>query len=147
VARVREIIEVPLDPEAAFDHVADFTTSAQWDPSIASSERLDTGALRVGSRFEVRLSIGPTTLPLTYTITTYERPHRVVLLTSGPLHEGHDDVRFDATDGGSRVTWDARFALRGPGRLLDPLLAVGFRRTAAEAVRGLEAALLGLSSR
>jgi dehydrogenase/reductase SDR family member 12 len=147
MARITESLEVPAAPEAAFDHVADFTTTVGWDPSIVAAEPLDDGPIGLGSRFRVKLRLGPTTVPLDYEITTYERPVRVVLRTRGLLHNGEDDVRFSpAGDGGSAVDWRARFAVRGPiGWLTDPALGVGFRRTAAAAVAGLERSLHDLA--
>ncbi len=146
MARISEPLEVPLPVETAFDHVADFTTTAAWDPGITRARRLDEGPIGLGSRFEVQLALGVVTVPLEYEITTYERPHRVVLTTRGLIYRGEDDVRFEATETGTRVTWNALFALRGPGRLLDPALAVGFRRTAAKAVSGLEHSLRALAA-
>jgi dehydrogenase/reductase SDR family member 12 len=144
VAVIIERLEVPSGPSAAFDYVADFTTTRHWDPSIVAAGRLDGGGIGLGSRFRVRLKLGPTTVPLDYVITTYDRPHHVVLTTVGRFHRGQDDVRFSATDAGSRVDWHATFELRGPAGLLDPVLGAGFRRTAAASVAGLEAALIEL---
>jgi carbon monoxide dehydrogenase subunit G len=137
VARITETFVVPAAPEAAFDLVADFSSTASWDPGIRRARRLDAGTLGRGSRFEVRLGLGPATAPLVYEIVVFQRPNRVVLRTEGSLHQGTDDVRFRAVDGGTEVTWDAEFALRGPGALLDPALGVGFRRAGAAAVAGL----------
>lgn len=147
MARISEPLTLPIPPELAFDNVADFTTTAVWDPGITAGERLDDGPLGVGSRFEVQLALGPLSVPLVYEITTYDRPNRVVLETTGLLYHGEDDVTFDAIGEDTLVTWNALFRLRGPGRLLDPVLGVGFRRTAAEAVAGLERFLRSLSTR
>ena len=147
MARVSAPISVPIPPELAFDNLADFTTTAVWDPAITATERLDDGPLGVGSRFKVHDKIGPVTVPLLYEITTYDRPHRVVLETKGLLHRGGDDVTFAADGDGTRVTWTATFRLRGPGRLLDPALGVSFRRIVADAVRGLELFLRELAPR
>jgi dehydrogenase/reductase SDR family member 12 len=129
--------EVVTPQHAAFDAVADFTSSAVWDPGIASSRRLDAGPVTRGSRFEVRYRFGPLTLPLVYEITRYERPDRVVLETRSPLHVGEDDVRFRSSAAGTEVSWRARFAFRGPGILLEPVLRVAFPRVAQEAGDGL----------
>jgi hypothetical protein len=136
--------EVTSAQRPAFDAVADFTSSAAWDPGIASSRRLDEGPVGQGSRFEVRYRFGPLTLPLVYEITRFERPTRVVLTTRSLLHAGEDDVRFRSSDGGTDVSWRARFSFRGPGRLLEPLLRVAFPRVAQEAGDGLAAYLSSL---
>ncbi len=151
MARITAHLEVPTAVRPAFDHVADFTTTVDWDDSITEATRLDTGAIGLGSCFRVQLKLGLATVPLEYVITTYTPPSdatpgRVVLTTTGPLHRGEDDVRFQATADGTHVTWTARFALRGPGLLLDPLLGIGFRRTAAAAVAGLERSLTELAA-
>ena len=146
MARISEPLHVPVPVETAFDHVADFTTTAGWDPGISEARRLDDGPIGLGSRFEVQLRLGLVTVPLVYEITAYQRPHRVVLTTRGLAYRGEDDVRFEATAEGTKVTWNALFALRGPGLLLDPVLGVGFRRTAAKAVEGLERSLAALAT-
>lgn len=143
MARIREIVRTARSREEAFDHLADFTTTASWDPGIVAAKRLDAGPLGVGARFEVRLQLGPTTVPLVYEITTYERPDRLVLSTVGRVHHGEDDVRFQRSAEGTEILWNAMFAVRGPGRLLDPLLAVGFRKAGREAVEGLAGELDG----
>jgi dehydrogenase/reductase SDR family member 12 len=136
--------EVVTPQHAAFDAVADFTTSAVWDPGIASSRRLDDGPVDDGSRFEVRYRFGLLTLPLVYEITRYERTDRVVLTTKSLLHVGEDDVRFRPSGTGTDVSWRASFAFRGPGLVLEPLLRVAFPRVAQEAGDGLAAYLSSL---
>jgi hypothetical protein len=143
VARILETFVVPAEVGTAFDLVADFSSTAGWDPGIRAARRLDEGPIARGSRFEVTLALGPFGAPLTYAITVHQRPARVILETTGTVHRGRDDVRFRAVDAGTEVTWEAEFGLRGPGRLLDPALALGFRRAAAGAVAGLADALGG----
>lgn len=146
MARIHESLQVPITPEQAFDHVAEFTTTASWDPGIAAARRLDDGPIGLGSRFEVRQNLGLTTVPLVYEIVRYERPGRVVLHTKGLLHEGEDDVRFAPSDGGTEVLWNAMFRVRGPGLLLEPALGVGFRSVGAKAIQGLERSLTALAT-
>ncbi len=148
MARVSVPLTVPIPPELAFDNLADFTTTEIWDAGITAAERLDDGPLGVGSRFKVHSAgFGPVSLPLVYEITTYDRPHRVVLETKGLLHRGQDDVTFAPEGDGTRVTWNAEFRVRGPGRLIDPAFGVAFRRLVDDAVRGLEPFLRELAPR
>jgi hypothetical protein len=135
----------PAGCDEAFDFIADFTTSQRWDPGIAAAKRLDEGPVGLGSRFEVRYRAGLVTVPLVYEITRYDRPDHLVLSTRGLAHHGEDDVRIEANDDGTRIVWKATFGLRGPGRLLEPLLRRGFPKVASEAGDGLEACLREVS--
>jgi hypothetical protein len=145
MARIVEHFTVPVAPATAFAYVADFTNTRDWDPMIDAATRRDAGSLRVGSSFEVALRIGSRTVPLVYTITELRPDERVVLETSGWWYRGRDDVSVRPSGEGSTIGWDATFALRGPLMLLDPILAVGFRRTATLAVAGLRTALTALA--
>jgi dehydrogenase/reductase SDR family member 12 len=149
MARIVEHLRVPVPSATAFDYVADFTTTADWDPMIATSERLDAGPLTVGSSFAVALTVGSRTVPLVYTITVLEPSSRVVLETRSRWFRGRDDITVSDGEGPGTtlLRWDATFALRGPLALLDPLLATGFRRVAARAVAGLERELTALGER
>jgi len=146
MAHIVERFSVPAQPAEVFAYVADFANPAEWDPMIVSAVRRDEGPLGIGSAFEVVLQVGSRTIPLIYTITEFVPDEHVVLTTTGWWYRGKDDVRIrrDADGAGSEVRWDATFALRGPLLILDPLLAVGFRRTARLAVAGLRAALTTL---
>jgi carbon monoxide dehydrogenase subunit G len=146
MARIRATIRADVPPEVAFDLIADFTSTARWDPGIRAAERLDDGPLGVGARFAVAIALGQRTTEAIYTITTHDRPDHVVLETVGSWYRGVDDVRFRPDGDGCIVEWSASFALRGPGRLLDPLLGIGFNSVAAKAVAGLEAELARLAA-
>lgn len=139
-------IERPIDE--VFAYLADFSNTAEWDPGIAAAERLDAGPVGAGSRFRVVLALGPARIPVVYEIVEHSPHRRVVLDTRGPLHTGRDDITLvaEGTDV-TRLEWRARFGLRGPGRLLDPALEVGFRRAAREAIDGLVGVLGGAVQR
>jgi hypothetical protein len=145
MARIIEHFTVPVPPASAFAYVADFSNTRHWDPQIDTAAQLGPGPIGVGTSFavELRLGIGSVVVPMVYTVTEHAAPARVVLETSGWWYRGRDDVtiRASADGDGAEVQWDATFALRGPFVVLEPLLAVGFRRTAAKAVAGLRVAL------
>lgn len=151
MAHIVEDLRVPVPPSIAFAYVADFTNTRHWDPQIDEARRLDTGPIGVGSAFEVALRIGSRTTMLVYTVMVFVPDEQVVLETTGTWYHGRDDVRIRPATGsgpanGSEVRWDATFALRGPLVVLEPLLRIGFRRTAQKAVAGLGAALTALHS-
>ncbi len=142
MARLQETIEVARSMEEAFDYVADFSTTADWDPGIAEARRVGDGAVGVGSRFEVVADFNGRRLPLVYEIVEYERPERVVLVGRGANFEGRDEIRF-AREGDSHVRIDylADIELKGLARLAEPFMGGRFDKMGKAAVRGLKTAL------
>ena len=140
MARIVRQIPVDRDPSEVFDAIADFSTTARWDPGVRSSIVLDDPPVGPGARFEVTLAQGSFGPRLQYRTEVYERPRRVVLHTRNALVEGTDEVTVEPDGDGCVVTWQAEFALRGPvGRLVDPLMARGFEKVGDAAVAGLAA--------
>ena len=76
---LRERIETPLPIDEAFAYVADFANSQEWDPGVATAERLDTGPVGVGSRYRLGVRMGGRVAPMEYRISVFEPPTRVVL--------------------------------------------------------------------
>jgi hypothetical protein len=139
MARFVETIDLPLTPRAAFELVADFARLPEWDPGAARARRLDAGALRLGSRFEVDYAFLGRHLPLTYEIRGYEPPTRVVLAGGRAGVRSRDEILFVPREGGVRVVYEARLELTGLAALADPALQLVFPWVARGAVRGLRA--------
>lgn len=135
-------IEVPTAVDEAFAYVADFSTTAEWDPGIVEARRLDDGPLGVGSRFEVVSRFGDRRLPITYTITAFEPPSRIVLEGIGERFRGTDEIRFaPGGDGGTRIDYVADLALRGIARVAEPFMRGRFEQVVDEGSTGLERTL------
>jgi dehydrogenase/reductase SDR family member 12 len=137
VARYVDAIDLPVPIEEAFDFLADFSRTAEWDPGVTEAERLGSGRIGRGSRFRVVISFLGRSLPIEYEITTYERPSRLVLEGGDETFRSIDEITFVARAGGTRVTYEAQIALAGIRRAADPLLDVLFQRVGRLAVRGL----------
>ena len=138
MAVLKERIDTSLNIDEAFAFVADFANSAQWDPGVATSERLDDGPLRVGARYRLGVRMGSRVTPMTYEITHLEAPRRVVLAGEGSGVSATDDISFDAVEGGVTITYVADIRLRGALRLLSPFAGGAFRRVAERARAGMQ---------
>jgi len=137
MARYIDAIDLPLSVEESFDYLADFSHTVEWDPGVVDARRLTTGELRVGSRFEVIVSVFGRRIPLEYRISAFERPHRLVLEGGDSSLDSIDEITFVSRPGGTRVTYEARIELEGFRRLADPILDLLFQRIGRLAVRGL----------
>lgn len=141
MAMLKERIETSLDIDNAFDFIADFANSAHWDPGVATSEPLDDGGLRVGARYLLGVRMGSRVAPMTYTITTLDRPNRVVLAGEGSGVSAIDDISFRPSPSGTTIDYVADIRLKGVLRLFAPFAGGRFRRIANNARAGMQRTL------
>ena len=146
MARYVDAIDLPIPIEAAFDSLADFSRTAEWDPGVYDARRLTRGNTRLGSRFEVTVSFLGRRIPLEYRITEFERPSRLVLTGGDSSLRSIDEITFVSRKGDTRVTYEARLELVGIRRLADPAVDLLFQRLGRLAVRGLRERLTDGSS-
>jgi carbon monoxide dehydrogenase subunit G len=147
VARYVDAIDLPIPIQDAFDYLADFSHTAEWDPGVADARRLTGGKVGLGSRFEVGVSFLGRRIPFVYEITAFERPSRLVLSGSEGSLRSIDEITFVSRSGGTRVTYEARLELAGIRQLADPLLDLWFQRIGRLAVRGLRERMATTGSR
>ena len=147
MARYTTEFDVETSPATVFAFLEDFTNAADWDPGVASAERLDAGAIELGSRFGLDLLVAGRTQRWVYEVERHEPEQRVTFATRTDRATGIDDVTVRATpDGGSHVVWDATFRFNGAlGSLIDPAFNLVFQRIGAKAVSGLRPALAALA--
>jgi len=138
---LNEHIETPLPLDEAFAFVADFTNAKDWDPGVATSERLDPGPVAVGARYRLGVRMGGGVASMEYRVTALEPLRRVVLAGEGSGVSAVDDIRFEATPGGTRIDYTADIRLRGAKRLAAPFAGGAFAKIARQARDGMQRAL------
>lgn len=146
MTRIHERIDVDLPIDAAFDYIADFASNAEWDPNTTAARRLDEGPVGVGARYELHVQMGGRTAPMTYQITEYDRPNRVVLVGEGSSVSSVDDIRFERSAGGTTVDYAADIRLGGFLRLVEPFLGNRFERLGKDAAAGMTRELQRLAA-
>jgi hypothetical protein len=78
---------------------------------------------------------------LTYSIVEYDPPSGVTFRGENSSVVSLDRITFKRSGGGTRITYDADLALKGPFKLADPLLAVAFKRAGDRALAGMRKTL------
>jgi hypothetical protein len=78
---------------------------------------------------------------LAYRIVEFEPGEAVTLRGENATVVSLDRMTFEPSDGGTRVTYDADLALKGPLRIADPLLGLAFDRVGDRALEGLRETL------
>ena len=134
---LHETIETSLPIDEAFAYVADFANAQEWDPGVATADRLDSGPVGLGSRYRLGVRMGRRGAPMEYRISVFEPSTRVVLVGSGSGVSAVDDIRFERTASGTLVDYTADIRLGGVLRLIQPLLGRAFANLGRNAVEGM----------
>ena len=127
--------------ERAFDFVADFSTTQEWDPGIQAATRLGDRPIGVGSRFELVSRFGSTEQTIVYEIAAYDRPASMTFVGEGKTFRGTDVISFSEDPAGTRVTYVADLGLKGLTALAMPFLRGKLDAMSDDAVDGLRQAL------
>jgi len=132
--RVTTTLQLACPPERVFDTLADLRNETQWNSRVSAAELRSEEPVELGSRFEI--VNGGT--PYKVTITTYERPSRLVLDATG-----NPDLTiaysFVPAGDGTQLDSDYDFRPRGALKVLLPLLAPVIRRDVPKQQASLKA--------
>ena len=90
----RATIDAPVPVADAFDHLARFSSTQEWDPGVAEARDLTPDPVRLGSRFEVVAVVAGRRIPLVYEITAFDRPHQVRLRAENGSTVSEDTITF-----------------------------------------------------
>ena len=141
MARYTASVDTPLPPDEVFAYLSDFSTTAEWDPGVVEAEQLGEEPVKEGSEFRLVANFLGRKTTLTYRIVEYEPPNAVTFSGENSSVASLDRITFEPSDGGTRITYDADLALKGPVRLADPLLAIAFKRVGDRALAGMRETL------
>jgi dehydrogenase/reductase SDR family member 12 len=158
MAQYHATIVAPVPIDQAFDYLARFSTTAEWDPGVHEAEMVTPEPVGPGSAFRVVTSFAGRRLPLRYEITEFDRPYRVTVRAENGSTVSEDTITFTPSDrragdpvdpDGARteVRYDADLHLKGAFRILEPVMALMFDRIGDRAAGGLRAALLDRAHR
>ena len=140
--RVERVIETACPIERAFDFVADFSTTEEWDPGIPSARRLDDRPIGPAAASSCsRGSARPSRRSSTRSPPSI-RPTSVTFVGDGKHFQGHRrDLVRPGQDGGTRVTYVADLGLKGLSSLALPFIRGRLDEMSDRAVAGLKTAL------
>ncbi len=138
MAHYRTTVASKWDVATAFSYMADFANSATWDPGVVSAEQLSSGDVGLGTRFELMANFNGRQLPLTYEVTAFDPPRRVVLRAETDMVLSIDEITFSPSAQGTDVTYDADLRTRGWFKLAAPVVALLFKGIGDRARAGLQ---------
>ena len=140
--RLRETIITQTPLEDAFAYTADFANLEDWDPGVAESSQIGSESIGVGTAFDVLVAFGSRRIPMVYTITEYDPPHRVVLVGEGSTLTALDTIEFAAKNEGTEITYTADLTFKGIARFFTPFMGSKLDDVGSKAVAGLAGILM-----
>ena len=138
MTKLHETVVTPLDREAAFAYVSDWSRQAEWDPNTVSARRVGEGGPEVGARYALEVKGFRDPRPMEYRITELVAPERLVLVGEGSGIWTEDILTFTETAAGTEVDYAAEIRLSGLLRLVEPFLGRYFDGVGKGVVAGLQ---------
>ncbi len=141
VITVERIVHYP--PEVVFDFVATrhFENHPRWDPDLLEMRQTSSGAVGPGTTASVVRRQGRRRIEGTATVTDYQ-PHRRaawdVRFGAFALHQAVD-LLPEQGGAATRVRLSIETAVKGPFKVLLPLLRGRFRRTMTRSLASIDA--------
>ena len=135
----REVV-VATEPECAFDYLADFRTTEEWDPGTVRTVLLQ-GDGGIGTTYRNTSRFNGRETELIYEVVERIRPDRFVVRGENRTLVSRDTMTFHTESHLTRVTYRAEFQLKGLARLAELFFRKPFERLGNEAEKGLRNAL------
>jgi uncharacterized membrane protein len=132
VPTVEESVLIQRSPEEVFDYVGTAQNLPVWDSSILEAEQVDSGPLRVGTRWRGASKVLGRRFEWTTEVVELDSPTTTVSRSVEGKLQFTVTNTFEPAAGGTRFTYkvDAESGLGGIfGRLADPIVEKAQRRT------------------
>lgn len=139
--KVSKSVHISRPPEEVFNYLANFETTAEWDPGIVEAAKTSEGPVGVGSTFDLISDFRGREIPVTYTMTEYEPHTRFVIVGQNQQFTGIDEIRFSPDGDGTRVDYTADFRMNGIAKLFAPFMGGIFEKLSVEAMDGMKKTL------
>jgi len=139
---LHETIRVARDVAVCYRYLVDFSTCEQWDPGVYRAAKRTPGTPRIGTEFDVTLTVFGRRMTLRYVIESLQADARIELRATGDGIQSREVITLTPDAAGTtEVDYRADFELTGPMRATGPLVKPLFRRIGRHAVAGLKRAL------
>src|SRR5919198_2878783 len=109
-----------------FEFVADHENDKKWRPGILDMERASGEGRGAIWRQGVKGPMGRR-IPADIEVTAYEQNSHIAFRTLGGPVSPEGSYRFEDANGGTRVTFSLNANLRGPQKLLGPMVSKSMR--------------------
>lgn len=129
MVRINDSLVIQRPVDVVFDYAADQRHEPSYNPAMTRCEKVTTGPIGVGTRFDSSLHTRGGEVPMSSEVLAYNRPRAVTTRTAMPGAVVTGTLSFTADSPTSTtMTWDWQMRPTGWLRLLAPLMVPLGRR-------------------
>lgn len=139
-------VETKLSPDKAFAFLAEFENTSEWDPSTPVMDKLTPGPVAVGHRYHAESEFRGKRQSLEYEVIELSDRH-IKLRGENKSVTAFDSIDVSPSPQGSVVKYTAEFGIKGPAKILQPLLKPLFMSLRDPALDGIRETLNSLAGR
>lgn len=140
----REVV-TSADPRSAFDYLADFTTTEQWDAGSIRTIRVH-GNGDIGTHYANSTKLAGRTRNVDYEVVALTPGASIELRGKNSALSARDVLTVAPHPNGSTVTYRAQFTFRGWLRYAEPILRRRMSHLADDSAAGLRRELARLQA-
>lgn len=136
--KVSDSIDISSPCSEVFAFVSDLNNLPKWQSEVVQSTVVTPGPVKVGTRFDEVVKVGPWRLPTHCVVTQYE-PERLMAFKADSSPIGFvAKVGLEQIKDKTRVTMDGTASLRGFYRLMQFALAGDLRKGVKQELKALK---------
>ena len=142
---IHDEIAINRTPADVFAYFADLQNWPAWQESTEEMVQTSEGPLGVGSTFRVKVKMLPIwKATISGRVTGYESPNQMAMETGeGSPFSATGSYSFEASEGGTKLTFHGTLAMKGWLKLIEPLMRTVFQKQSAAETRKLKEVLEG----
>jgi Polyketide cyclase / dehydrase and lipid transport len=129
-------VETKLPAEQAFAYMREFENTSEWDPSTPVMDKLTPGPAALGHRYHAESEFRGKRQTLEYEVIELTENH-IKLRGENKTVTAFDSIDVSSNGAGSVVKYTAEFSIKGPAKIIQPLLKPAFMSLRDPALNGI----------
>jgi hypothetical protein len=138
-------VETKLSAEKAFAFMSEFENTSKWDPNTPVMDKITPGPVAVGHKYHAESEFRGKRQTLVYEVIELRDGH-IKLRGENKTVTAFDSIDVSPNGAGSVVRYTAEFSIKGPAKIVQPLLKPMFMQLRDPALKGIRDTLNGLAA-
>lgn len=138
-------VETKLSAEKAFAFMSEFENTSKWDPNTPVMDKITPGPVAVGHKYHAESEFRGKRQTLIYEVIELRDGH-IKLRGGNKTVTAFDSIDVSPNGAGSVVKYTAEFSIKGPAKIVQPLLKPMFMQLRDPALKGIRDTLNGLAA-